>query len=529
MTWKEDARPSLLLRRARLFNACLGISIACSPRGHARQSQMLVELSISRDPSTTLQEQVATQIRVQILSGRLRPGDELPSSRDLANQYDLSRNTITHAYDRLLGEGYLETLKGVGTRVASLIPDACLVVVDKSVGGTGLGPAQRVPVVFRGETLKVPSRSLAPPAIDFWPGRPNRDHFPVTAWRRLADEVLATSSSGLIEYGDPAGLLALREAIAAHVSAGRGFDCTADMVIITAGIQEAINLIARMLVTDGTGVVMENPGYGSAARTFESYGARLFPVRVDEDGIDTDHLPQTDVSLAYVTPSHQFPTGAPMSADRRRALLEWSYRTGAYIVEDDYDSDFNYSGPPLLSLAGGDTANSIIYTGTFSKALGAGVRTGFIIVPPQLIDVARAIKTMSNYGHPWLDQAILVGFLRGDVFQRHLRLIRKAYSETLLHLTRHLTMQFGTIDLWGTHNGMHVMWRPPSWVGPAETFKLRLQERGVHVHTLRSGGAYDEASGYGEMAILLGYAALSHKEVQTAVAIMARVAEEKVA
>lgn len=489
---------------------------------------MLEELSLSRNPSATLQEQVAKQIRHQILSGRLRPGDELPSSRDLANQYDVSRNTITHAYDRLIGEGYLETLKGVGTRVSGLIPDACLLVADKSVAGTGLGPARRAPVVFRGETLKVPSRSFAHPAIDFWPGRPNRDHFPSTAWRRLADEVLATSSNGLVEYGDPAGLPALREAIAAHVSASRGFDCTADMVIITAGIQEAINLIARMLVADGTGVVMENPGYGSAARTFESYGAHLFPVPVDEFGIDTDQLPEAGVSLAYVTPSHQFPTGAPMSADRRRALLEWSYRTGAYIIEDDYDSDFNYSGPPLLSLAGGDTANSIIYTGTFSKALGAGVRTGFVIVPPQLIDVAGAIKTMSNYGHPWLDQAILVGFLRGDVFQRHLRFIRKAYSETLLHLTRHLKMQFGPVELWGTHNGMHVMWRLPSGVGPAQQFKLRLQERGVHVHTLHSGGAYDECSGYGETAILLGYAALSHKEIQTAVAIMASVAEARV-
>lgn len=487
---------------------------------------MLIELSLSRDPNSPLQDQIANQIREFIRVGHLRPGTKLPSSRELAVQYDVSRNTVTHAYEKLFSEGYIETLKGIGTKVTDVIPDDCNAMGDgpKQISRPA-APATRAPVVFKGHTLTIPNRSLPRPAIDFWPGRPNRDHFPLATWRRLADEVLASSAAKLVEYGDPAGVPELREGIARHVSATRGYHCTADMVIVTAGTQESLNLLAKMFVVNGTGVVVENPCYGGAAHTFESYGARLCPVPVDIDGIRTDLLPKDNISLAYVTPSHQFPTGSALSSERRKALLDWSYRTGAYIVEDDYDCDFNYSGRPLLSLAGASDGESVIYLGTFSKALGAGVRTGYIILPPALVGAARAVKTMSNYGHPWLDQAILAGFLRGDTYQRHLRLIRKAYFDTLKELIRRLSADFGSIDLRGTQNGMHVMWVLPDWVGPAPIFKQRLQDEGVYVHTISSGGAFDRSSGYEESSILLGYAALSKSEVVTAAKTIARIAE----
>jgi GntR family transcriptional regulator/MocR family aminotransferase len=487
---------------------------------------MLLELSLSRVDQQALQEQIAGQIRALIQTGSLRPGSKLPSSRELAAQCNVSRNTVSHAYDKLISEGYIETVKGIGTKITDLIPDDCQIVESFVTHPKNLArPAVRAPVVFAGETLTLPDRSLPKPAIDFWPGRPNRDHFPIGAWRRLADEVLATSLSKLVEYGDPSGLAELREGVARHVSTSRGYHCSADMVIITAGTQESLNLLAKMFVQKGTGVVVENPCYGSAARTFEGYGAQLFPTAVDADGINTDLLPDDGMSLAYVTPSHQFPTGVSLSTDRRKALLDWSCRTGAYIVEDDYDCDFNYHGRPQLSLSGASECDSVIYLGTFSKALGAGVRTGFLIVPKNLVAVARAVKTMANYGHPWLDQAILAGFLRGDTFQRHLRLIRKAYMDILEQLVRRLTADFGPIDLWGTQNGMHVMWRLPRWVGPAELFRSRLQKAGVHVHTLASGGAYDVSSGYAENSILLGYAALSCTEVATAARLITKVAE----
>ena len=214
-----------------------------------------------------------------------------------------------------------------------------------------------------------------------------------------------------------------------------------------------------------------------------------------------------------------------MCTKRRRELLEWAYRTRTYIGEDDYDSDFNYSGPPLMSLAGADRNQSVIYIRTFSKALGAGVRTGFLVLPPQLVATARTIKTMSSYGHPWLDQAILAGFLRGEAFQRHLRFIRKAYSDTLDHLTRRLHAEFDPVNLWGKHNGMHMMWRVPKWIGSAAGFRSQLERQGVYAHTLASAGAYDEASGYGDDCLLLGYATLTHREIAAAATVMARTAE----
>lgn len=320
----------------------------------------------------------------------------------------------------------------------------------------------------------------------------------------------------------PAGLPALRAAIARHVGLSRGVACSADAVIVTAGTQEAINLVARILVADGTGVVIEDPGYGSAARTFESYGARLHPVPVDHDGLMTEMLPGKGVSFAYVTPSHQFPTGATLSAQRRRDLLDWAYRTGAYVVEDDYDSDYNFDGPPALSLAGADNGQCVIYVGTFSKSLGAGIRTGYLIVPPQLVSVARRVKTMNNYGHPWLEQAILESFISKGAYQRHLRTIRKACSAKLKCLISCLQAAFGQIEIWGANGGMHVMWLLPDWMPPAEDFRASLAAHGIYVHTFASSGACSVAGRYRDRAILLGYAALSEREIVRAVDIMGR-------
>jgi GntR family transcriptional regulator/MocR family aminotransferase len=483
---------------------------------------MYIKLSLSRDARSTLQTQIVDQLRDQIVAGQLPPEFEMPPTRELALQYDVSRNTVIHAYERLASEGYLVTVKGVRTSVAASTPESCLILKEevKEPGKIGR-PTVRAPIIFTGDALAVPGSSKARPKLDFWPGRPNRGHFPMATWKKLADDALGNAAWKLTEYGDPIGMLALREAIAQHVSVSRGVNCSADAVVITTGAQEAINLIARMLITADTGVVVENPGYGSAAHTFESYGARIRPVPVDRQGLRTSELPGDGISLAYVTPSHQFPTGAPLSTERREELLNWAYRTGAYIVEDDYDSDYNFTGPPLLSLAGADQGQCVIYVGTFSKALGAGVRTGFMIVPPQLIDVARSVKAMTNYGHPWLEQAILESFLRSGAYLRHLRTIRKAYSETLQCLTSNLQARFGQLDIWGTHNGMHVMWLLPEWMGTAAEFKQRLEGHGVHVHTFASGGAYAEGTEYSERAILLGYAALNEREIIKAVDIMA--------
>lgn len=490
---------------------------------------MIVELTLTRSSHDTLQQQIVHQLREQILTGRLTSEFELPSSRDLSEQYAISRNTAIQAYEKLISEGYLITEKGVCTRVSPAIPDRCLYVAESTpiVDPRAVPPAdRRAPIVFQGRRPSMPRHDACSPKIDFWPGRVNRKLFPLTTWRRLADEVLSGASSGLVDYGDPAGLADLRAAIAAHIAATRGVRCGPDRIVVTAGIQEGINLISRLFVSPGVGVVIENPGYGSAALAFESYGARLIPIQVDELGLRVSELPEHDVSLAYVAPSHQFPTGVSLIPERRQALLAWARRTGAYILEDDYDSDYNFSGPPLLSLAGHCGDDRVIYAGTLSKALGAGIRTGFLVLPEHLVEPAVTAKLIGNYAHPWLDQAILALFMGSGAYHRHLRTIRKACSELLHHLIERLELTFGNLELFGVQNGMHVMWRlPPDMPGPEELARL-ARDSGVGIYTLGKGGAFDCRSGYATDCVLLGYAALTEREITQGVEVLARIRDD---
>ncbi|PZQ15930.1 MAG: transcriptional regulator [Ancylobacter novellus] len=490
---------------------------------------MLVELDLARDRGATLQRQIVEQLRAAILKGRLEPGAELPSSRELSEQYGVARNTVVQAYETLAGEGYVVSRRGGRTRVASPIPDDCLGVPAPAAAAaqmTAPAAGRRPDVVFRTARPALPS-ATEDGTIDFWPGRANRRLFPIAAWRRLADEALAGAPSGLVEYNAAGGLAELRQAIADHVASARGIRAGADAVIVTAGVQEALNIVARLLVSDGVGVAIENPGYGSAALVFESHGARLVPTLTDSEGVIVDRLPESGVSLAYVTPSHQFPTGVAMSAARRDALLDWSRRTGAYVFEDDYDSDYSFSGPPLVSLAGRSDGDGVIYASTLSKALGAGVRAGYIVLPPELVEPALTIKTLANYGHPWLEQAILARFLSSGAYRRHLREIRRRCADLLGALGEQLTRAFGPVELSGAHNGMHVMWTLPADLPDAEPFAERALAAGTRVYTLERAGAFDAESGFARRNLLLGYAALTEREIAAGVEAMRRAAEAR--
>jgi GntR family transcriptional regulator/MocR family aminotransferase len=271
---------------------------------------------------------------------------------------------------------------------------------------------------------------------------------------------------------------------------------------------------------------MENPCYRSAALVFESYGAKLFPLDVDRQGAQLDALDQSCGPLVYVTPSHQFPTGATMSLDRRLKLLEWAQTSGAYVIEDDYDSDYRFSGPPLTALAGLDTGHNVIYLGTFSKSIGAGIRTGFMVLPPQLIEPARTIKILLNFGHPWLEQHVLADFMRTRAYQHHLRRIRRTYREARDALLEELKNAFGSLDLWGVESGMHIMWRLPRDFPSVPDFVASTARYGVRIHSLESGGAHDMGSRYSKDSILLGYSSLSREDIRTAVQAMIRAAHD---
>jgi GntR family transcriptional regulator/MocR family aminotransferase len=484
---------------------------------------VLVTLNLVRDGRETLQRQIFAQISNAILAGRLLPGTELPPSRVLASQHGISRNTVVQAYQWLAAEGYVETQRSARTIVSENLPEECL-SVDRIASPDGRkaepGP-QKAQVIFRGQQPVLPEAGPQRKNIDFWPGRPNPKLFPVHLVRKLAlIERMSTAGRDLTEYGDAFGMRELREAIALHLETARGLLATHEQVVITSGIQEALNIVSRLFVSQGTQVLVENPCYRSAALVFESYGAKLFPLDVDRQGARLDALGDACGPFAYVTPSHQFPTGATMSLDRRLKLLEWAQTSGAYVIEDDYDSDYRFSGPPLTALAGLDTGHNVIYLGTFSKSVGAGIRTGFMVLPPQLMEPARTIKTLLNFGHPWLEQHVLADFLRTRAYAHHLRRIRRAYREVRDILVEELASAFGNVDLWGVESGMHIMWRLPRDFPNVQDFVESTAGHGVRIHSLESGGAHDMGSPYTKDSILLGYSSLSREDIRVAVRAM---------
>jgi GntR family transcriptional regulator/MocR family aminotransferase len=496
---------------------------------------VFLSLQLNRNDQATLQAQMFSQLRALILSGCVRPGAVLPATRVLARQHGISRNTATQVYDRLVSEGYVETVRGSGTRVSLSLPETRLRAPSIEMGPKTFGhqnelagAAPKTALVFRGTQPQLPETGLSRVRIDFWPGRPNRHLFPVRIWRKLLTEHLTNAGTSLSEYGDPAGTPSLREAIADHLRFARGMNVVSDQVIVTGGSQEGLNIISRLFIQPGTPVVVENPCYQGAALTFASYGASLEPLGLDKDGILVDHLRGRRAALAYVTPSHQFPTGATLPLDRRLHLLNWARQVGAYIVEDDYNSDYRYSGPPLVALAGLEPAGeSVIYLGTLSKSLGAGLRTGFLVVPTTLIGPARAVKALLNFGHPWLEQMTAASFISSGAYQRHLRKILRVCCETRDCLLYNLTHTFGAnLSLSGVDGGMHVMWRLPSDFPSADQFAAATRGHGALIHTTASSGAVDFDSEIGDRGIILGYAALTETEIRAGVTAMARALDD---
>src|SRR5687767_4449499 len=341
----------------------------------------------------SLQQQLYTRLRDDILARRLRHGERLPPSRTLATQLAVSRTTVVLVYDQLVAEGYAEARQGAGTFVSRQIPDEALVAARRphlltvrrdaeagpsepphpsdafeshgvrrlSVWGDRMAEVHRL---VWGADGRVAERYGALP-FDFRPGRPDWDTFPRQVWGRLTSRQVRERSEELASYGDPAGYRPLREAISTHLGQTRGVRCSAEQVVVVNGSQQGADLLIRLFLNPGDHAALEDPGYAGASLTLHAHGMTVRPVPVDDEGLDVAALPAPDDPLAprlvYVTPSHQFPTGAIMSLPRRLRLLEWAARRGALIVEDDYDSDFRYSGRPLESLQGLDTHGVVAY------------------------------------------------------------------------------------------------------------------------------------------------------------------------
>lgn len=374
---------------------------------------------LTLDPAGNLGLQLFQALRARILDGRLAAGTRLPASRELARRLDVSRNTVTRAFEQLQAEGYVDARTGDGTYVAAFDASA------------------RQPLAA--ETHWPPSRALQrvlarpmplPPAgapRAFRVGVPAFDLFPFETWARLQARFWRRPPPAALGYGDPAGDPHLRACIAAYLRSARGLHCEPSQVVVTCGAQQAITLCAQLLLDPGDRVAVENPGYRAAAQAFSAAGARLCGIAVDRDGLDCAELARlADCRLVYVTPSHQYPTGVTLSLARRLALLEWAERHDGWIIEDDYDGEYRYDGTPLAPLAALDRQGRVLYVGTFCKVAFPALRLGYLVLPPHLVD-AFARRRAADMRHSEIGtQAVMAAFIDGGHFQRHVRRMRRA-------------------------------------------------------------------------------------------------------
>jgi GntR family transcriptional regulator/MocR family aminotransferase len=473
-------------------------------------------ISLDRDSAESLQEQIFTRIREQINAGILRPGAPVPSSRILAAQLKVSRNSVIFGYERLINEGYLVARPMVGTFVAEIPPDHTVdAKPDEDAGDLSEASGSRAAHVFSGRQHAILNNSNIP--IDFWTQRTDPRAFPLKTWRRLVMQSLAAAGHNLTEYGDPCGLMALRTEIAEHVGNSRGIRVRPEQVVILAGAQLALNLVLRLLASQGDEIVVENPCNQGAAYLFESHQMQLRPIAIDRAGIDATAVAASDARLAYLTPSHQFPMGATLSLERRRTILRWAQRTGAYVIEDDYDNEFRYDGAPLPAMKA-LSPDHVIYLGTFSKSLGAGLRTGFAIFPEHLVDAAATAKALLDNGQVWLEQAALARLMQSGGFIRHLRRSQQQYFARRNALVSRLRERFGDVDLMGADAGTHVAWRLPEMLVPAHNVKAIARTRNIGVYTVQSGGGHEYGGSQFESNwLLLGYASLSESQIRAGI------------
>jgi GntR family transcriptional regulator / MocR family aminotransferase len=418
-----------------------------------------------------LYQQLYAHLRTSILSGKLKGGTKLPSSRTLADELGISRNTVRTTYAQLLAEGYLESILGGGTFVAQFLPDSFLKTSvpkpSKRFKESLPTPLQvsrhtkaQLAALQMATALSLSREGLLRP---FNTATPALSEFPHKVWGRLVARHARRRPISSMTYQDLAGYRPLRDVIAEHVTVARSVNCTPEQIVITSGAQGALNLAARVLLDPGDQVWLEDPGYPGAKGAFVGVGATIVPVPVDQEGlvVETGVARAPRARLAFVTPSHQFPLGMTMSLSRRLALLEWAKSANAYILEDDYDSEYRFKGRPLAALQGLDEAGHVLYIGTFTKVLFPALRIGYLVLPQPLTEAFIVVRSIVDIHPPTLEQAALADFMAEGHFNRHLRRMRKLYVERrdlILHALHGLPLRIDTPE-----TGLNcVVWLPDS-------------------------------------------------------------------
>ncbi|WP_053374920.1 MocR-like pyridoxine biosynthesis transcription factor PdxR [Paenibacillus sp. FJAT-27812] len=441
--------------------------------------------SIDRQATAPMFRQVFNALQAAILTGQLQAGYKLPSTRELAEQLNVSRNVILEAYDLLLAEGYINGRSGAGTYVAE---GACLIGYTSAETDDESSASSAV--------LKEPEQ----PFLSFRTGLPALELFPMKQWGSILQRVCMDLSTAELAYGDPSGNFELRQLLAQHLRRTRGVISKPEHIIITNGAVQALQLIVRLLLQSGDVVLAEDPSNDDLKSILTSTGAVLQDIPVDDSGLQSQKLPQ-DVSpkCIYVTPSHQFPLGGILPIQRRIELVEYARRTGSFILEDDYDSEFRYDGAPVHSLQH-LCPEQVIYIGTFSKIMFPSLRVGYMIVPECLVDRCRQLKKLSDYQTPSIEQLALVRFMAKGYLNAHILKMKKLYKrrreQLLSALHEHLDVEFRVL---GKAAGLHLVveFSDPLPVG----FSDRLKEEAVHAVRLP------------ENRLLLGYGHLDEQQI----------------
>jgi len=451
------------------------------PKQRRRRLVMSFEMvRLDRGSSEPLYQQLYRQIREELESGSFdSSASRVPSSRALAATLGISRPTVNQAFSQLLAEGYLQTRKRSGIFVADHLPATFL----KAATPTTTARSEHSARVARRVTRMTDSRSGrqldvgigGPPSVTFVAGLPAVDEFPIAVWERLRAQVLAKKGAHLLRYASSRGEIELRKAIAAYLCDFRGANCHADQIVVVGGMQQAMLACALALINEGEVAWIEDPGFPQARNVLAFVGARLVPRPVDREGLVIGKCSRRNSPrLVVVTPSHQFPFGVTMSLKRRKALIEFAESRDGYILEDDYNSEFRFDGPPLPCLQGLDNAGRVIYAGTMSKILYPSLRLGFLVAPPQLVDTLVKVRAVMDQHSPAIDQATLARFITEGFFLSHVKRIRELYAQRRAFFIEQFQKSLGDyFDLEITPAGLHFI----AWLRREEDLPLFMRAR----------------------------------------------------
>jgi GntR family transcriptional regulator / MocR family aminotransferase len=453
---------------------------------------MDIAFRLDNKNTRSLRRQLYKEMREAILSGRLSAGSRIPSTRALAQSFGISRTTVTECYEDLISEGYLYARIGSGTFVCDQLPEHLLRVAPSRSTVVAKQPHPAVRLSAYGKRVSAVSvvNDVGGEArTNFKHWRPAFDHLPLRVWRRLIARHARAAEPKNFDYSDDArGYGPLREAISKYIARSRAVRCDSSQIFICAGAQRAMDLITRVLVDPEDEIAFEDPGYLGARNIFAAQGAKLLPVHVDESGLNVSQLKSKSSAktrFVYVSPSHQFPSGVLLALSRRLELLAWAHDQNAFVIEDDYDSEYRYGGRPVPALQGLDQTERVIYVGTFSKVLFPSLRLGFMVLPQSMVEPIARAKWLSDRQSPLIEQCALTDFINEGHLERHIRRMRTLYGQRRQALVNAFAQHLdGRATIRGDDAGMHLMVRFTTPLDDEELIR-RAEQRGVQLTSAR--------------------------------------------